>query len=162
MYRTACLLLTAFALPLGGAGDAALDRATLRGLTAVNVVIDPVAAEIQREGATADSLRTRLEVHLRDAGIQIDTTSNNFVGLRLRSVRAARGPIAIAFSVGLYQPVTLVRDRNVKTATQTWEVDAVVLAEPKRVYSACTDTVDDLARQFVAAYQAMNPSGGER
>src|SRR5258708_6343024 len=129
MYRRVCILLTAFALPLGGAGDAVLDRATLRGLMAVNVVIDPVAPEIEREGATANGLRTRLEERLRDGGIQIDTASNEFVALRLTSVRAARsragfsqGPFAIAVTVGLYQPVMLARDHNVKTATQTWEV----------------------------------------
>ena len=156
MYRTVCLLLAAFVLPLGGAGDAALDRATLRGLTAVNVVIDPVAPEIQREGATAVALRARIEERLREAGIQVDAAGTNFVGLRLTSVRAGRGPFAIAFSVGLYQPVALVRDRNLRTATQTWEVDAVVLADTKQVYRACVDTVDDLTGQFVAAYRTVN------
>jgi hypothetical protein len=159
MYRRVCVLLIALALPLGGAGDAALDRATLRGLMAVNVVIDPVAPEIQKEGATADLLRTRLEQRLRDAGVKIDTASTEFVGLRLTSVRAARGPFAIAVTIGLYQPVTLVRDRNVKTATQTWEVATVVLADTKQVKSACMDSVDELTDQFVTAYRSVNAEG---
>ena len=78
MYRRVCILLTAFALPLVGAGDAPLDRATLRGVVAVNVVIDPVVPEIQKEGVTIDGLRMRLEEGLRDAGIQIDTTGTAF------------------------------------------------------------------------------------
>ena len=151
------MLLIALALPLGGAGDAALDRATLRGLMAVNVVIDPVAPEIEKVGATADGLRTRLEQRLRDAGIKIDTASTEFVGLRVTSVRAARGPFAITITIGLYQPVTLVRDRNVKTATQTWEAGAVVLADTKQVYRACMDSVDELTGQFVTAYRSVNP-----
>ncbi len=151
------MLLIALALPLGGAGDAALDRATLRGLMAVNVVIDPVAPEIQKVGATADGLRTRLEQRLRDAGIKIDTASTEFVGLRVTSVRAARGPFAITITIGLYQPVTLVRDRNVKTATQTWEAGAVVLADTKQVERACMDSVDELTGQFVTAYRSVNP-----
>jgi hypothetical protein len=44
MDRRVCLLLTALAMPLWGASDAPLDRATLRGAMAVNVVIDPVPA----------------------------------------------------------------------------------------------------------------------
>src|ERR1700694_766997 len=127
MVRRVSVLLAALALPLGGAGDAVLDRATLRGVKAVNVVIDPVAPEIEKEGATTNGLRTRLEERLRDAGVQVDPASNEFVALRLTSVRGARGPcvmpartpFAIAVTIGLSQPVTLVRDPKVKTATQT-------------------------------------------
>jgi hypothetical protein len=162
MDRRVCVLLTALVWPLGGAGDAALDRATLRGLMAINVVIDPVGPEIQKEGATANGLLTRLEQQLRDAGVPIDTASTEFVGLRVTSVRAARGPLAIALTLGLYQPVTLVRDRNIKTATQTWEVQTVVLADTKQVYRACMDSVDDLAGRFVKAYQSVKAAGGER
>ena len=121
MYRRFCVLLAAVALPLGGAGDAPLDRATLRGVMGVNVVIDPIAPEIQKEGVTMEGLRTRLEEKMRDAGIPLDTTSTAFLALRLRSVRAARGPLAITMTIGLYQAVTLVRDPKVKTATATWE-----------------------------------------
>jgi hypothetical protein len=164
MYGKVCLLLAALALPLGGAGDAVLDRATLRGVKAVNVVIDPVAPGIEKEGATTNGLRTRLEQRLRDAGVQVDPASNEFLALRLTSVRAARGPLviaartpfAIAVTIGLYQPVTLVRDPKVKTATQTWEVETVVLADAKQVYRACMDSVDELTERFVTAYRSVN------
>jgi hypothetical protein len=165
MYKIVFVLLTAVALPLAGAGDASLDRATLRGVTAVHVVMDPIAPEIEKEGATADALRMRLEERLRSAGIQIDPASTEFVGLRLTSVRSARGPItqarafAVAATIGLYQPVTLVRDRNLKTATQTWEVETVLLADTKQVYRACMDSVDELAARFVTAYRSVNPAG---
>ncbi len=151
-----CVLLTALALSLGGAGDAPLDRATLRGVKAVNVVIDPVGPEIQKEEVTIDLLRMRLEERLREAGIPIDTTSTAFVALRLRSVRAARGPVAIAVTISLYQPVTMVRDSNVKTAAATWETDTVVLADTKQVYRACMDSADELAGRFVTAYRSVN------
>lgn len=150
-------MLAALSLCLSGAGDAPLDRATLRGVTAMNVVLDPVATELQKEGATADALRTRLEQKLRDAGIKLDPASTEFVGLRVTSVRASKGPHAIAASLGFYQPVTLVRDRNVKTATQTWEVETVVLADSKQVNAACLDSIDELAARFIAAYRSVNP-----
>lgn len=156
MYGKVCVLLTAAALTLGGAGDAALDRATMRGLKGLHVVLDPVAPELEKEGASADALRSYLEKRLRESGVPIDRASTEFVALRLTSVRAARGPFAVAMTIGLYQPVTLVRDRNLKTATQTWEVDTVLLAEPKQVSQACMDTVDDLAGRFAAAYHSAN------
>ena len=157
MHRRVWVLLVALALPAGGAGDAALDRATLRGVMAVSVVIDPVAQEIQDLGATDEGLRSRLEERLRDAGVKVDPASREFVALRLMSVRAARGPFAIAATIALYQPVTLVRDSKVRTATQTWEVGTVVLADAKQVQRACLDSVDELAARFVTAYQSVNP-----
>jgi hypothetical protein len=162
MNRKVWVLLVALALPVGGAGDAPLDRATLRGIKAISVVIDPVASEIQDQGATADGLRDRLQERLRDAGLNVDPASREFVGLRLMSVRAGRGPFAIVASLALYQQVTLVRDKNLKTATQTWGVDTVVLADLKQVKRACLDSVDELAARFVTAYQSENPKGVER
>jgi hypothetical protein len=162
MYRRVCVLLAALALPLGGAGDAPLDRATLRGVTAVNVVIDPLAPEIEKEGVTMDGLRTRLEERMKDAGIQMDTTSNAFLALRVRSVRAARGPLAITMTIGLYQAVTLVRDPKVKTAAATWEVDTVILTDAKQVYAACMDSATELAGRFVTAYQSVNEAGAKK
>ena len=162
MLRLGLLLLAGFLLPSAGAGDSALDRATLRGVTAVNVVTDPVAPEIEKLGITANTLRQRLEQRLREAGMQIDPSSSAFVALRLTDVQAARGkftmhtPFAIAVTIGLYQPVTLVRDAKIKTATQTWEVETVVLAEPKQVEEACQDSVDQLAARFVSAYKSVN------
>jgi hypothetical protein len=162
MYKKMYGLLIVLALPLGGAGDAALDRATLRGLTAVNVVIDPVAPDIEKEGATAAGLRTRLEEQLRSAGVRIDTASNEFVAIRVLSARPARGPLALAVTIGLYQPVALARDRNLRTSTQTWEAETVVLADSKLVYRACMDSVDELTGRFVKAYQSVNPSGADK
>lgn len=156
MYRSTSVLLIALAVPLGSAGDAALDRATLRGLKAVNVVIDPVAQDMQQEGATQQALRARLEDRLRQAGIPLDSASHDFVALRLTSVRAGRGPFAIAVTIGLYQPVLLARDPNIRTATQTWEVETVVLAGAKEVLRASLDSVDELSARFVAAYRSVN------
>jgi hypothetical protein len=149
------------ALPLAGAGDAPLDRATLRGVVAVNVVIDPVAPEIQKEGVTIDGLQMRLEQGLRNAGIQVDAAGTAFLALRVRSVRAARGPLAIAITIGLYQPVILARDPTMKTATATWEVDTVILTDTKQVYRACMDSADELTGRFVTAYRSVNESRGK-
>src|SRR6266567_8675418 len=101
MYRKICVLLVVLALPVGGAGDAPLDRATLRGAMAFNVVIDPVAPDLEKQGATADAIRTRVEDRLQEAGIKVDTSSKEFVGLRLTSVRAERGPFAIALTIAV-------------------------------------------------------------
>jgi hypothetical protein len=139
-----------------GAGDAALDRATLKGLTAVNVVVDKIDAQLEGAGVTAEAVRSRLEDRLRAADINVDASKPEFVAIRMTGVRANRGPFAVAVTIGAYQPVTLVRDRNVRTATQTWEVETVLLAEPKQLYRAAMDTIDELTTGFVNAYRSAN------
>ena len=146
-----------FAPVVIAAGDSALDRGTLRGLTGVNIVVDKIDAQLEAAGVTADAVRSRLEDRLRAAGITVDTTKTDFVAVRMTGVRDNRGPFAVAITIGAYQPVVLARDKNLKTATQTWEVETVLLAEPKQLYRGAMDSIDDLAARFVAAYRSVNP-----
>src|SRR5689334_13612086 len=140
-----------------GAGDGAIDRATLRGLKEVNVVLDPLAADLLKAGLTAIDLQTRLQGRLKEAGITVNETAPEFLGLRVLAARDKRGPFAVAFNLGLYQPVMLVRDHNLRSATSTWEVENVVMADPKILHQAAVETVDDLAAHFIAAYRSANP-----
>lgn len=152
------LLFAALTFPTlaPGAGDAALDRATLKGLTAINVVVDKIDSQLEGAGVTAAAVRARLEDRLRAADINIDGSKPEFVAIRMNGVRANRGPFALAVTIGAYQPVTLVRDRNVRTATQTWGAETVLLAEPKQLYRAAMDTIDELVAGFVNAYRSAN------
>lgn len=155
------LLFLALPLLLGAAGDAPLDRATLRGLSAVNVVIDRVDPALEEEGITQAALRARVADRLRAAGIKVDEKSADFLALRAMHVRdGRRGPFAICLNLGAYQRVALVRDANLKTSTQTWEVETVLMAGGKVIYRACMDSVDELADRFVAAWREVNQSGG--
>jgi hypothetical protein len=159
MGRGMLLVFAILVLPvfMPAAGNSALDRATLRGLTAVSVVVDKVDEQLEGAGVTAEAVRARIEDRLRAANITIDTTKPEFVAVRFTSVRANRGPFAVAVTLGAYQPVVLARDKNVKTATQTWEVETVLLAEPKQLYRGAMDSIDELAASFISAYQAVNP-----
>lgn len=139
------------------AGDAPLDRATLRGLKAVSVVIDVLDPELQRLGVTREALINRLLAHLQAGQIVIDPSATEFVGLRINAVRASRGPYALSLSFGLYQPVLLSRNKDIRTSTQTWEVETVLLADPKVMLLACAETADDLADRFALAFHSVNP-----
>lgn len=155
MSRTILLIVMA-AAGLHAAGDAAIDRATLRGIQAVNVVVDRIDSAVENEGVTREELRGRMEDRLRAANITVDSSRREFVAVRLTSVRDKRGPYAVAMTVSLYQPVFLARDPKVRTATATWEVETVILAEPKVLDRACQDSIDDLVGRFAAAYRAAN------
>jgi hypothetical protein len=139
------------------AGDAPLDRATLKGLTAVNVVVDKLDPQLQSAGVTADAVRARLEDKLRAANIPVDASKPEFMAVRMLAVRENRGSFALAVTLGAYQPVTLSRDPKVRTATETWELETILMAQPKQLYRAAMDTIDELAAGFVTAYRSANP-----
>lgn len=153
------LLVAALFLPLlaRAAGDAPLDRATLRGLKGIGVVIDLLDPELEKAGITRDLLLNRLLVRLQNGGIKIDPAASEFVGLRITAVRGSRGPYALSMSLGLYQPVLLSRNHDVRTSTQTWEVESVLMADPKVLPTACAETADDLSDRFATAFHAVNP-----
>jgi hypothetical protein len=161
MVRSKLLLFVMAAGGLHATGDSTLDRATLRGIPAVNVVIDAIDAAVEKEGVTREALRGRVEYQLRAANITMDSSRPEFVAVRLTSVRDTRGPFAVAITISLYQPVQLVRDPTVRTAIGTWEVETVVLADPKVLYRACQESLDDLASRFVTAYRSVNPAAAK-
>ena len=152
------MLLTVFsaAFLARAAGNAPIDRATLRGLTAVNIIVDKLDDQLQAAGVTSGSIRSRIEDKLRAANITVDSSKSEFVAVRITGVRANRGPFAAAVTLGAYQSVQLMRDAKVRTATQTWEVESVVLAEPKQLYRAAMETIDELSEAFITAYRSVN------
>jgi hypothetical protein len=156
MCKQVCLLAL---LPffLRAAGDARLDRETLRGLKAASVVVDPIGPELEQQGVQTGLLQSRMEEGLRAAGLLGAPGSPEFLGLRILPVRSERGPFAVCLSLGLYQRVILAREPSVKTATQTWEVETIFMAQPKVVYQASLDSVDELIQRFIEAWRSVNP-----
>lgn len=155
MYR----FLLALILPglVHAAGDGPLDRATLRGLQAVGVVVDRLAPELEQAGLTQDALRSAVEARLQSAGIRVDPKAVEFLGVRLAAIRPRRAPYTLCIDLGLYQPVLLARDRDTRTATQTWEVDTILVAQPKLLFRESTKAAGGLADRFVKAWLSANP-----
>jgi hypothetical protein len=155
-------ILLAFALLLlppatRAAGDAPLDRATLRGLKAVGVVIDVIDPELEKAGVTRAAVMSHLLARLQHDRVTVDPGAAEFVGLRMTAVRSGRGPFAVSIMVGVYQPVILSRNHDVHTSTQTWEVETILMADLKSLPQACSESTDDLADRFAAAFYAANP-----
>lgn len=159
MDRRILLFATLLLLPpvTRAAGDAALDRATLKGLDKVGVVVDVIDPELEKAGLTRNMVLSRLTSRLQARHIHVDPAATEFLGLRIVAVRGGRGPFAVSMTLGLYQPVLLSRNHEVRTSTQTWEVETVLMADPKFLVTACGESSDDLADRFAAAFFATNP-----
>jgi hypothetical protein len=151
------LALLFLPIPVLAAGDAALDRATLAGLKTLNVVVDEIHPELERQGLTKDALQTELEDRLQEANIAVDKNAPEFLGVRIMPARQKKGPYSISVALGVYQPVRLVRDQKIRTATQTWEVESLWVIEPKVLVRSSMNAVGRLTDRFVEAYRAANP-----
>src|SRR5207245_7640887 len=92
--RAGKFYLVAFLLFIPGfrclAADSSMDRATLRGLTAVKIVIDQPPPEMEQEGLDRDHLRSTIEQKLRNGGIKIDNDAVEHLGLPSASARTGR------------------------------------------------------------------------
>ncbi|MBV9507432.1 MAG: hypothetical protein JO323_20760 [Acidobacteriia bacterium] len=141
-----------------GANDSSLDRSTLRGLSAFSLAVDTPDQELQDRGLTSAAIQTELEQKLLKAGISIDKSANEFLGVRITAAHAKRGDFAVSITLSVYQGVSLRRDPTIVSATPTWSAESVLLVPPRQLNDAWTDTVDQLADQFITAWRAANPS----
>ena len=142
-----------------------MDRATLRGLKAVKVVVDPLGSELEHEGLDANRLRETIEQKLRFASIKVDNDVNEFIGLNISFVQGGKKllsisrktPFSLAISLGLYQVAVLTRDMATKTVVETWGVEKMSSSSGRDLDHEVSNTVDDLVQQFVKAYVSVNP-----
>jgi hypothetical protein len=147
------------------AGDSAMDRATLRGLKAVKIVVDPPPSEMEHQGFDREHLRASIEQKVRDGGIKIDNDAIEFLGLGISAGQAGRkgplslgkAPTSITLSLGLYQVILLSRDQTIKTVAETWGQQKVISATAKNLDHALPGAIDELVDQFVKAYRSVNP-----
>src|SRR5258708_660672 len=108
------------------ASDSTADRETLRGLKAIKVVVEGVTPDLEHEGLSRDQLQIDIEEQLRKAGINVDRSANEFLGLGIISGRLKEGlanvvnVITAPFSLSVYQVVTLNRDECITAVAESW------------------------------------------
>jgi len=141
-----------------------MDRATLRGLKAVKVIVDPLGSELEHEGLDANRLRESIEQKLRFASIKVDNDVNEFVGLSISFAQAGKkvlsikkGPFSLTIGLGVYQVAVLTRDMATKTVVETWGVEKTATASARGLDHEVSNAVDDLVDQLVKAYASVNP-----
>jgi hypothetical protein len=138
------------------ANDSQLERNTLRGLTALSVVIDPPESELQDRGLTIAATQAEVEQRLSKAGVRVDSNAKEFLGVRIIAAHAKRTDLAVCVTLGLYQAVCLRRNPTITTAAPTWTADSVLLVPPRQFKEAWIDSLDQLVDQFANAWKAAN------
>ena len=136
-----------------------MDRATMRGLKAVKVVVDAATPEMERIGLSQEHLRTDIEEKLRGAGINVNNDAQEFLGLGISTSPARKGPQPLSMDLALYQVVQLNRNKTTRTVAPTWSLQRVLLLPARQMGRIVPDAMDDLVSQFIQAYREVNSGG---
>jgi hypothetical protein len=154
-------------------GDSELQRPTLRGLQGVEVAVERMAPEAERDGLTRSQVQTDVELRLRQAGIRVlsdeerrTTPGRPYLYIRVStSKRSVGGLHAYSTDVELKQDAWLVRDQDTKAyGATTWQVAGVGSVGGPRIREVREDVLD-YVDEFINAYLAVNPeqaSGARR
>ena len=137
------------------AGDL-FERVSLRGLTAVQVVVEDLAADITQDGLNREHIKTDVEQQLQRAAIVVQPQAENALYIHLGTVKNEDGSYSYGLSLQLLQLVLLLRNPGLVTWGTTWSFDQVGSVVPINV-STIESLITRGVSAFIKDYQAANP-----
>jgi hypothetical protein len=143
-------------VPAWGEGSAA-QRATLRGVNTVEVVIEAIDPAAEQDGLTRSQLQTDVEERLREARIAVGPTLTGHLYVNVDTVKGEHGQTyAYNVSVQYVQQVMLARDPKAPVYVPTWDTGGVGMIAAARLREVRQD-VANYVDQFIKAYLDQNP-----
>jgi predicted secreted protein len=155
---TAPIVLFLFSTPIL-ALDTENTRRSLRGLDGVEVLIEPLPTQVEQAGLTTSTVRTDVELKLRQAGIPVFEANRGSAVLHVNvSVLASRDNVwPYSVRVEVLQDVALMRDRSIVVIlAETWNVAGDGSVGRQNIRNL-RDIAKDQVDQFINAYLAVNP-----
>lgn len=153
-------------LAFSARADSELERATLKGLPGVFVLVEQMDPDAERDGLAQSTLTKDVEQRLRETGIRVltrpellATPGKPYLYLRVYAVRATgetAGVYAYSISLELKQEVRLTRASPVRSLAATWRATEEVGTVQAARLSSVRDKVRDMVDQFINAYLAAN------
>jgi hypothetical protein len=152
-----CLAVIAFA------SDDKTDRASLRGIKAVCLVVEVTdQGQGAGSGLSQEQLYSLVRDRVRWADIPIDKDSTTCLYLNVRPLPAMGknnkpvGLYAIDFKLEFMQAVTLARDPSIRSYASTWSLANLANVPAQDVERTTREISIDLINKFIKAYQSVN------
>jgi hypothetical protein len=151
------IALPLLAAPVWGE-DSAAQRATLKGVTIVEVVVEAMDPVAEQDGLTRSQLQTDVELRLRQAGITVGPTLTGHLYVNVDTAKSGQGQTyAYNVAVQYMQQVVLARDPKAPPIfATTWETGGVSMIAASRLGEVRQD-VANYVDQFIKAYREQNP-----
>jgi hypothetical protein len=160
LSRRRIILTLALLLPTipAWAADLPENRATLRGIAEIAVVVERLDPEVERDGLTQSQLETDVALRLQQSGIKLVLSSPYYLYVSLGTLKPEACDLyAFYLSVAFLQPVKLTRDPAIAYPyAATWSAGVVGTVGTQRVAELRTD-VTNLVDRFINSYLGQNP-----
>lgn len=154
------LLVTMFLVGVSSrparADDSQLSRATLKGISAVYVLVEDLDDDAKAMGLTKDAIQTDVELKLRLAGMQVvppeDGVTLPYLYVRVTvSDRSAR---AAYTEVRLHQNALLQRNGQIAYGATTWDKSGLKIGPTAQ---GIRNEIKDHVDTFLNAWLSVNP-----
>ena len=139
------------------ADDTLEERATLKGIKAVKVVVRDLHPDAEADGLTTGQLRRDVEMQLRKAGIPASPSAKTALNVTVNTSGRESGSYFFVIELSLTQPVALVRDRNSITLAATWRLGNFGDVVAQDLVRFVRETVGSQVDIFIRAYREQNP-----
>lgn len=162
------VLLTLLAVGLAGISAHAqmfvpTGRDTLRGLPGVEVIVEPLAPELEQAGVTGAAIRANVDRQLRAAGITVYATqmqnaspAKPYLYVHVSGLPVARQGVSLVVRVEVRQTLrSSVTNSNIVNA-MTWDQQAVLFALPGSGVQGVLGEIEALVAQFVQDWRAVH------
>jgi hypothetical protein len=142
-------------------------RKTLQGIKGVNVTVDDINPEIEKDGLTRSQIQTDVELKLRTAGLNILTVEEAlktpgrpwiYVNANIQYFtrgKIFRGAYICNLDLKLMQNVYLERNSKLSVASTTWSADGYLGKTPD--LDDIRSKIKDLVDEFISAWLSVNP-----
>ena len=138
------------------AGDTPRDRASLKGIRSIQVGVEKIQPDAERDGLTRSQTQTDVESRLRQSGITLDPSSPYLLYVVINTVRDPASPsYAVDIAVTFHQGVSLPRKPKSLHLATTWSVSHVGLVGADHLRDV-RSKVADLVDRFISAYREQN------
>jgi hypothetical protein len=159
MFIKTCSLAAVLLLGAGTAwaSDAKEARETLKGIKAIQVLVEDLRSEAERDGITKSQMQTDVELRLRQSGIQVVTDNLAYLYVNVDALKLASVPgYAYSVEVEFKQPVTTLLTGQ-SAVGSTWSVGSIGTTPLTGASQNVREAVRDLVDRFINAYLSVNP-----
>ena len=150
-------ILIAFPAALS-ANDSPDERASLKGLGAISLVLEDPGPAAQKYGLTAMRLQNEIRERLQRAGISVRQEADPYLYVQITVVDPGGAlPLAYSIQVTMMQEVALPRGLNAHFQAPTWWQSSVGMTGADRLSQSVSGRAQEFVDQFIKAYQSVNP-----
>ncbi len=141
------------------------NRATLRGLGGVGVLVEQLPGEVEAEGLTRNQLQKEVESRLRSAGIKVLTREECqktpgepylYININVNIAKTESDVYPYSIDAVLIQKVSLLRNPNLTTYAVTWSSGGVG-SIAKEILGQLAGNVEGIVDLFIKAFLSENP-----